>query len=446
MARVTLPATLRERAGVLGELEVDGASLGGVLAQLERDFPALNGWILDEQGRLRRHVNVFVNGERVSLDNDVAARDLIRVLPAISGGSDEVEVLAGTHKGLVVLRGERGGRLSVVARRLEGHPVEYAVRDPRTGTYYAAVTHGHYGPKVFFSDDATGEWAQSDGPAFPQDTDASVTRVWSITPGEEAGVLWAGVAPAALFKSADEGATWSLNRSLWDVPGRDEWQGGAGGLCLHSICPWPGDPARLAVGISAAGVWITEDGGDSWRWGVKGLVPRYIPEEARAGTTAYCVHNVHRARLRPDTLFMQFHGGVYRSDDAGDTWDDIGAGLPSDFGFPLVTDPHDPDHAYVIPLRGDFDRVPPEGRLRVYETRDAGVSWAGLGHGLPQEDAYHTVLRQAFGHDGRDPLGLYFGTEQGVLFASADGGATWVQATEGLPPVLSVRCSPELGL
>jgi len=140
-------------------------------------------------------------------------------------------------------------------------------------------------------------------------------------------------------------------------------------------------------------------------------------------------------------MFMQFHGGVYRSDDEGETWVDIGSGLPSDFGFPLVADPNDPDHAYVVPLKGAEDRVPPDGRLRVYETRDAGNSWAPLTQGLPQEHAYHTTLRQAFGHDGNDPLGLYFGTEQGAVFGSADGGASWTLAADGLPPVLSVRCS-----
>ena len=441
MARVTLPATLKERAGGRAELDVAGADLGSVLAQLERDWPSLSGWILDEQGHLRRHVNVFVNGEKVPLDNAVGVDDLIRVLPAISGGSDEVEVLVGTRKGLVVLRGERGGPLAVSERTFEGEPVEFAIRDDRTATYYAAVTHGHYGPKVFFAEDTAGEWTQSQGPVFPDGTDASVARVWSIRPGVEDGVLWAGVAPAALFKSEDSGMAWALNRALWDVPGRDQWQGGAGGLCMHSICPWPGEPARLAVAVSAAGVWITDDGGDSWRWGVEGLVPEYLPEEARAKTTAYCVHNLHRAELRPERLFMQFHGGVYRSDDAGETWTDIGGGLPSDFGFPLVADPHDPDHAYVIPLQGAEDRVPPEGRLRVYETRDAGTTWAALINGLPQEHAYHTTLRQAFGHDGRDPLSLYFGTEQGAVFGSADGGASWTLAADGLPPVLSVRCS-----
>jgi molybdopterin converting factor small subunit/photosystem II stability/assembly factor-like uncharacterized protein len=440
MAHVTLPALLRDRAGGIGELNVEGSDLAGVLTQLERDCPALTGWILDEQGQLRRHVNVFVNGERVGLETEVHSGDLVRVLPAISGGSDSAELLLGTRKGLIVLRGERDGELTLVARKLEGETVEFAMRDARTGTYYASVTHGHYGPKVFFAEAADGEWKQSQGPAFPEDTGATVERVWAIRAGEEPGVLWAGVAPGALFKSDDGGVSWSLNRGLWNVPGRAEWSPGGGGLCLNSICTWPGDPARLAVGISAAGVWRTEDGGETWSWGVEGMVPRYIPEEARAGTTAFCVHNVHRARLNPDTLFLQFHGGVYRSDDSGATWVDIGAGLPSDFGFPMVVDPNDPDRAFVIPLRGDFDRVTPDGQMRVFETRDRGASWSALDNGLPQKDAYYTILRQAFGEDGRDPLGLYFGTEQGVVFGSSDGGASWRTLAEGLPPILSVRC------
>lgn len=351
------------------------------------------------------------------------------------------ELLVGTRKGLVVLRGERGSGFDVAGRAFEGQTVEYAIRDPRSGTYLASVTHGHFGPRVFLTDDPLDDWEQSDGPVFPEDTGAAVTRTWTIEPAQEEGVIWAGVAPAALFLSEDGGHTWTLNRALSHVPGREKWEGGAGGLCLHSICPWPGNPDRLAVGISAAGVWLSDDRGESWRRGVKGLVPRYLPEDAPEEIPNLCVHDIQRCPAEPETIYMQFHGGVYRSDDAGETWNDIGSdgGLPSDFGFPMVADPRDPSRAWVIPLVADMDRVTPGGAVRVFGTRDRGASWHARSDGLPQNDAYLTILRQAFCHDGADPLGLYFGATSGDVFASPDEGETWTTVARWLPPVLSVR-------
>jgi photosystem II stability/assembly factor-like uncharacterized protein len=245
-----------------------------------------------------------------------------------------------------------------------------------------------------------------------------------------------------LFESRDGGATWDLNRPLFEHPTRRDWQPGGGGLCLHSVASWPGDPARLALAISAAGVWLTDDGGGSWRQGNKGLVPRYLPEEARENPTSLCVHHLERAAKQPERMFLQFHGGVYRSDDAGRTWSDIGAGLPSDFGFPLMVDPADPDSAYVIPLQADTDRVTPDGRVRVFETRDAGETWTERGEGLPQSDAYLTVLRQAFDRSGEgQSLQLYFGATSGEVFGSPDAGANWSTVSSRLPPVYSVAAS-----
>lgn len=350
------------------------------------------------------------------------------------------ELLVGTKKGLFVLRGEPGAPFEIATRAFPGDVVEFATRDPRTGRYFASVTSGFYGPRVMYTDDPTGEWQQSKGPAFPDDIpDKTIDRVWIVQPGEADGVLYAGVAPAALFTSTDSGETWELNRALWNVPTRPEWNPGAGGLALHSICTWPGHPDRLAVGVSAAGVWLTEDGGQSWRTGYTGLVPQYVPEDQRETTHALCVHNMHRAPQRPERLFLQFHGSVYRSDDTGETWNDIAEGLPSGFGFPMVVDPSDPDSAYVIPLTADVDRVTPDGKVRVYETRDAGGTWTGHGDGLPSNEAYLTILRQAFAHDGGSPLGLYFGATSGDVFGSADAGATWFTVHERLAPVTSVR-------
>ncbi|HXF73801.1 MAG TPA: MoaD/ThiS family protein [Actinomycetota bacterium] len=438
MPTVVLRAPLRDLAGA-GEVPVEAATVAEALRALERARPRLAGWILDERGRVREHLALFVNGERAAPEAPIAPADRLHVLPSISGGGGDLELLVGTRKGLVVLRGPREGELEVATRAFPGTPVEYAVRDPRTGVYLAAVTSPGYGPRVHLAEDPAGRWEASAGPAFPPDADASVARVWVIQPGEEEGVVYAGVDPAALFRSADGGRTWELNRALWEEPSRPRWQGGAGGLCLHSIAPWPGDPDRLAVAISAAGVWLTDDGGGRWRRGVAGLVPRYLPEEARDGAVDLCVHHLERSPVEPSTLYLQFHGGVYRSDDGGEGWVPIGEGLPSDFGFPLVLDPRDPARAWVIPLTADVDRVTPEGRVRVFETADRGGSWRERSAGLPGSDAYLTVLRQAFCHDGREPLGLYFGATSGEVFGSADAGATWRTLARRLPPVLSVR-------
>jgi photosystem II stability/assembly factor-like uncharacterized protein len=241
-----------------------------------------------------------------------------------------------------------------------------------------------------------------------------------------------------LFESRDDGERWELNRALWEHPTRPRWRRDSGGLSVHSIAPWPGDPQRLALAISAAGVWLTDDGGRTWAHGNEGIVADYLPEEARATAIDLCVHHLERAPARPERLFLQFHGGVYRSDNGGHTWTDIAAGLPHDFGFPVVLDPADPESAYVIPVT-TADRVT-DGRVAVFETRDAGATWTPREEGLPQGDAYLSVLRQSFAATGAGAsLELYFGATSGEIFGSGDAGATWFGVAQRLPAIASVR-------
>jgi hypothetical protein len=348
------------------------------------------------------------------------------------------ELLVGTRKGLFVLDGEPGAGFQIRMRAFVGEPVDYAVRDPRTGRVFAAVTSPFWGPRIWFTDDLDGDWQPARGVALPKGGTDALKRIWVITAGEEDGRLYAGGDPGVLFESRDDGVTWELNQALWEHPSRPRWRPDSGGLSVHSIAPWPGDPDRLALAISAAGVWLTEDGGATWSHGNEGIVADYLPEETRASAIDLCVHHLERAPLRPERLFMQFHGGVYRSDDAGRAWTDIAAGLPHDFGFPVVLDPADPDSAFVIPVTAT-DRVT-DGGVAVWETRDAGSTWTARDDGLPQENAYLSILRQAFTATGAGPeLELYFGATSGEIFGSGDAGASWSSLARRLPAIASVR-------
>lgn len=352
------------------------------------------------------------------------------------------ELLVGTRKGLFVLEGEPGARFDVTTRAFVGEPVDYAMRDPRSGRLFAAVTSPFWGPRIWFTDGRPGggDWQPARGVALPKGGAEALKRVWVIAAGEADGLMYAGGDPGVLFESRDGGATWQLNQALWEHPTRSRWRRDSGGLSVHSIAPWPGAPERLALAISAAGVWLTDDGGATWSHGNAGIVADYLPEEARADAIDLCVHHLERAPRRPERLFLQFHGGVYRSDDAGRSWIDIAEGLPHDFGFPVVLDPADPDSAFVIPVTTE-DRVT-DGSVVVWETRDAGATWVARARGLPQHDAWLAVLRQSFTATGSGAaLELYFGATSGEIFGSGDAGASWFGVASRLPAIASLRAA-----
>jgi len=263
-------------------------------------------------------------------------------------------------------------------------------------------------------------------------------RVWHLEPSATDGdALLAGVEDAALFRSADGGASWNELPGLREHGSGPHWQPGAGGMCLHTILPDPSDPARMLVAISAAGVFRTEDGGATWRAANRGLVSEGIPDpDAEVG---HCVHKLALHPSRPDTVYMQKHWDVMRSDDGGDQWYDIGGDLPTDFGFVVDVHAHEPDTVYVVPITSDSEHFPPGGQLRVYRSRTGGHEWQPLGTGLPQEHCYVDVLRDAMAVDTLDACGVYFGTTGGQVYASADAGDSWKPIVRDLPAVLSVE-------
>jgi photosystem II stability/assembly factor-like uncharacterized protein len=350
------------------------------------------------------------------------------------------ELLVGTRKGLFILGGDAEEPFAIATRAFVGDPVDYAMREPTTGRLFVAVTSPFWGPRIWFTDDlASGDWQAARGVSLPRGGDAALKRIWAIVASDDGSRLWAGGDPGVLFESRDGGENWELNRALFEHPTRPRWKPDSGGLSVHSIAPWPGDPDRLALAISAAGIWLTDDGGVTWRHGNAGIVADYLPEQGRETAIDLCVHHIERAPARPERLFMQFHGGVYRSDDAGESWNDIAAGLPSDFGFPVALDPADPDSAYVVPVATE-DRVTPGGKVLVWETRDAGATWTPRGDGLPERDAYLQILRQSFDRAGAgDALELYFGTTSGEIFGSRDAGRRWFEVARRLPAIASLR-------
>ena len=363
-----------------------------------------------------------------------------------------VRVLVGTRKGAFVLTSDEGRRTWQVGGpffggwelyHLKGSPV-----DP--DRIWASQSGGWFGQVVQRSDDGGRTWAavgnefRYDGvPGTHQWYDGTphpweFARVWHLEPSlTDPDTVYAGVEDAALFKTTDGGASWTELSGLRTHGSGAHWQPGAGGMCLHTILLHPTDEQRIFAAISAAGAFRSDDGGGTWTAINKGLQSDGIPDpDAEVG---HCVHNLAMHPSRPDTLFMQKHWDVMRSDDAGGSWHEVSGDLPSDFGFPIDVHAHEPDTVYVVPIESDSNHVPPEGRLRVYRSRTGGGEWEPLTKGLPQEHCYVNVLRDAMAVDRLDECGVYFGTTGGQVYCSPDGGDTWDAVVRDLPAVLSVE-------
>ena len=365
-------------------------------------------------------------------------------LEPIDATAGDVVVLLGTTKGLFALSaGPKRSTWKLAGPWFRGEEINAAVLDCRGGRRRLLVgaTSSHFGPSVYRSDDLGASWIEPEPGTlgFPAHTGAAVARIWQLQPAMDSqpDVVYAGVDPAALFRSDDGGETFRLDEGLWDHEHRAQWQPGGGGLCLHTVVPDPAGGPRLGVAVSSAGFYRTMDG-VHWEAANSGIRAPFLPEPTPA--FGQCVHKVDRHPSEPDTLYVQHHWGVYRSEDFGGQWREVGAdSLPSTFGFPIVVDPNQPGTAYVLPLTSDAFRCTPDGRFRVFRTTDGGDSWQSLDNGLPQDNAWLTVLRDGFTTDSLAPAGLYVGTRTGEVFGSPDAGESWRELARHLPPVVCVK-------
>lgn len=350
--------------------------------------------------------------------------------------SERVLLLVGTRKGGFILESDAERRDWRIRGPLcEGWPIHDMTHDPSSGALYAAGGNEWYGPAVWRSDDLGETWSHSSEGIAYGDEGPKIRKLWNVTPAH--GAVYAGADPAGLFRSDDGGATWAHVAGLRDHPTRPSWEPGNGGLCLHSIVPHPTDPAQLWVAISSVGTFHTADGGATWTTRNRGVRADFLPQTYPE--YGQCVHKLLMAPGPPGLLYQQNHCGVYRSSDGGEHWEEITAGLPSQFGFPMVVHPRDPRTIWVVPLNGaEEGRYVPDARAAVWRSRDGGDSWSDLRAGLPQENAYLGVLREAMAVDPLEPAGVYFGTGTGQLFASRDEGEHWSLVADYLPPIWSV--------
>lgn len=348
----------------------------------------------------------------------------------------------GTRKGLFLARSEDDRRTWTVGEpHLLAQEVAAVCVDTRRSSprVLAGIQYGHWGPTVMWSDDLGASWQETDSGAirFPEDAGAALARVWQLRPdtADRPDVVWAGAEPHSLWLSTDGGCSFSLVRGLWDHPHRPTWEPGGGGGAVHTILPDPTSD-RVTVAMSTGGVYVSEDGGASFEPRNRGISAVFMPEPAPE--YGQCVHKVAVDAAGPDRMYAQNHFGVFRTDDAGRSWTSIADGLPADFGFPIASSPSAPGTAWVVPLVADMQRVPPGGKLRVHRTRDAGSTWEEGGEGLP-DAAWTAVMRDAFCVDEGEPTGVYVGTRDGCVYASADEGESFALVADHLPDVLALR-------
>ncbi|MBT3943526.1 MAG: exo-alpha-sialidase [Chloroflexi bacterium] len=368
--------------------------------------------------------------------------------------ADKIALFVGTNKGGFILTSDASRqKWDVSGPHMRGYSIDHMAFDPRDGRTFMALNHEVYGPEVVSSTDHGKNWKPSEAEArFADGRDRTVEKLWNIQPGRpsEPGVVYLGGMPAALWKSEDYGKTWQENTSLQEHESRPNWSPGAGGLCLHTIILDPRDQDRMAIGISAAGYFRTDDGGKTWLNRALDLpsngkpspevmemfgIVEYDPDQDK------CVHKVAVDASDPAVQYIQHHTGVFRTRDYCETVEEISEGLPEQFGFPIVSHPRKSGHIWVIPNNSGEFRTSSVGAFRIYKSENGGDDWRAITNGLPQENAYFSTLRESMAVDGADPLGVYVGTKNGILFGSSDEGESWRAIAPSLPPILSVEAA-----
>jgi len=366
-----------------------------------------------------------------------------------------------TRKGLFTLDRD-ASKWAISRANFLGDNVTLVMHDPRDGALYAALNHGHFGVKVHRSRDGGATWEETAAPKYPEKPadyvprntpaegtppDWSLKLIWSLSPGgiQQPGVLWCGTLPGGLFRSDDAGDSWELNRPLWDDPRREEWfGGGADHPGIHSICVDPRDHRHVLVGVSCGGVWRTRDAGKTWDIGGKGLRAEYMPPERQFDPNIQDPHLLAQCAANPDVLWVQHHNGMFRSTDGAVSWSEIKDVKPSVFGFPVAVHPRDANTAWFVPAVKDEKRYPAGGCVVVNRTRDGGKTFETLTRGLPQEHAYDLVFRHSLDVDETGER-LAFGSTTGSLWFSDNGGDSWLTASSNLPPIYALRFEKSAG-